>query len=366
MTAQVFLAHQLDELSKVYDVTLVANLGGQRDVSSWLPKEVHTVDIPIQRKISPLSDMDCYFKLKHLFKKEKFALVHSVSPKAGLLAMIAASHAKVPVRIHTFTGQVWSTKTGLKRFILKALDRSIAARTTVALVDSKTQMEFLVKHKIITDSSSQVLGDGSISGVDCERFKPNLQVRLDVRKQLGTDKSSVVMLFVGRLKKEKGVNELIEAFIHAKSDYSYMELWFVGPDEEDMQQKVGPLNGIKYISFTSEPQKYMASADILCLPSYREGFGSVVIEAGACGVPSIGSNIYGLQDAIVDGETGILVNPKSVDALATAMLQLSQDESMRVQMGKAAQKRVIDSFSQSRVTEAILTMYSDLLGSPKT
>ncbi len=366
MTAQVFLAHQLDELSKVYDVTLVANLSGQQDVYSWLPKEVHVIDIPIQRKISPWSDLRCYFKLKHLFKREKFTLVHSVSPKAGLLAMIAARRVKVPVRLHTFTGQVWSTKTGLKRAILKAFDRAIANRTTVALVDSKTQMEFLVKHNIVGESSSKVLGDGSISGVDCERFKPNPQVRLDVRQQLGTDMSSVVMLFVGRLKKEKGILELVEAFSKAKTTCQEMELWLVGPDEEDVQQKVGLLEGIKYVSFTSEPQQYMASADILCLPSYREGFGSVIIEAGACGIPSIGSNIYGLQDAIVDGETGILVKPKSVDALATAMLQLSQDESLRVQMGKAAQKRAIDSFPHDLLTDAILNMYSELLCPPKT
>ena len=173
------------------------------------------------------------------------------------------------------------------------------------------------------------------------------------------------MLFVGRLKKEKGVNELIEAFTQTKLTYADMELWFVGPDEEGVQQEVGPLDGIKYISFTSEPQNYMASADVLCLPSYREGFGSVIIEAGACGIPSIGSNIYGLQDAIVDGETGILVKPKSVDVLAIAMLQLSQDESLRVQMGKAAQKRAICSFPQVRLTDAILTMYSKLLCPPK-
>jgi len=366
MTAQVFLAHQLDELSKVYDVTLVANLSGQQEVHSWLPKEVHVVDIPIQRKISPFSDIDCYFKLKRLFKIEKFALVHSVSPKAGLLAMLAASRAKVPVRIHTFTGQVWVTKTGLKRTILKTLDRAIAKRTTVALVDSKSQQIFLVENDIVTDSSSKVLCDGSISGVDCERFKPNPQARLDVRKQLGSDNSSVVVLFVGRLKKEKGVHELIEAFTQAKPVYANMELWLVGPDEEGVQQKVGPLDGVRYVSFTDEPQKYMASADVLCLPSYREGFGSVVIEAGACGIPSIGTDIYGLQDAIVDGETGILINPKSVGALAKAMLQLSQDESKRVQMGKAAQERAVDFFPQVRLTDAILTMYSELLGSPKT
>ena len=365
MTAQVFLAHQLEELAKVYDVTLVANFQGQADTQSWLPNEIVTVDIPIQRTITPWSDVRCFFKLKNLFRENKYTLVHSVSPKAGMLSMLAARCAKVPVRIHTFTGQVWATKKGLKRVILKTLDKVTAACATNILVDSHTQRAFLITHNVVPDSKSKVLCDGSISGVDCDRFKANVQTRAEIRASVGTIDSSIVMLFMGRLKKDKGVLDLVEAFSKAKTTCPEMELWLVGPDEEGIQQKIGQREGITYVPFTNTPQEFMASADVLCLPSYREGFGSVVLEASACEIPSIGSDIYGLQDAIVDGETGILVQPHSVDALSVAMVYLAQDSSLRERMGKSARSRVLDKFSHRRLTEAVLSKYEELLNLPE-
>jgi len=364
MTAQVFLAHQLEALANLYDVTLVANLQGTTDLRSWLPETISIIDVPTQRTITPLSDIRCYFRLKRLFKKNKYDIVHSVSPKAGLLSMLAARRDKVPIRIHTFTGQVWATKKGLKRALLRYIDRVTASSTTISLVDSHSQQSFLLKHNIVSESNSMVLCDGSISGVDCERFKVNEKSRNEIRTKLDTSDGTVVMLFVGRLKKEKGVVELIEAFNQSEVIYPGMELWLVGPDEEGIEKKTEKNAKIKCVPFTKNPEEYMASADILCLPSYREGFGSVVIEAAACEIPSIGTNIYGLQDAIVDNETGILVQPRSADALADAMLQLAQDEPLRKQMGKSARNRVVDLFSQDRLTAEIISLYNDLLSLP--
>ena len=141
MTARVFLAYQLEELAKTYDVTIFANLLGNTDIHSWLPEAVSIIDVPIHRTIKPWSDVRCFFELKRLFKKHRFALVHSVSPKAGLISMLAARAAKVPIRIHTFTGQVWATKKGLTLdWMLRAMDRvhQLFCATTV-LVDSFTQ-----------------------------------------------------------------------------------------------------------------------------------------------------------------------------------------------------------------------------------
>jgi glycosyltransferase involved in cell wall biosynthesis len=360
MTAKVFLSHQLRALASEYDVTLVANIDGE-DMQSWLPNSVAVVDISISRSIRPWKDLMAFFKLYRLFKTSQFALVHSVSPKAGLLTMLASRFAKVPNRIHTFTGQVWATKKGFFRWMLRAMDRVTANCATTVLVDSFTQRDFLVVNTVVSEAKSMVLCNGSISGVDCERFKPSKKTRKDIRVDLGTSEETVAMIFVGRLKKEKGVTDLVDAFTLAKQSFSNMELWLVGPDEEHIEQTLGNKEGVRYISYTDTPESYMAAADVLCLPSYREGFGSVVIEAAACGIPSIGSDIYGLQDAIIEGETGLLVEKQSMQTLINSMVLLAENRTLRLQMGDKAIQRATTDFSQDRLTASVLDLYHSLM-----
>jgi len=277
--------------------------------------------------------------------------------------MLASRIAKVPNRIHTFTGQVWATKKGLMKVLLRSMDWVTATCATMVLVDSSTQRDFLIANTVVSVEKSRVLCDGSISGVDCKRFKPSDKMREDIRDGLGTNKDAVVMLFVGRLKKEKGVTDVVRAFAHAKQSYTNMELWLVGPDEEHIEQTLESTAGVRYISYTDSPESYMAAADVLCLPSYREGFGSVVIEAAACGIPSIGSDIYGLQDAIIEGETGLLVERQSIHALANSMVLLAENSTLRLQMGDKAKQRATSDFSQDRLTNTVLDLYRSLLSS---
>ena len=362
MTARVFLSHQLRALTSEYNVTLVANVGGE-EMDAWLPESVTVVDISICRSIRPWKDMKAFFRLRHLFKTNQFALVHSVSPKAGLLTMLASRIARVPNRIHTFTGQVWATKKGPMKALLRAMDWVTATCATMVLVDSNTQRDFLIANTVVSETKSRVLCDGSISGVDCKRFRSSKKTRADIRVGVGTTEDTVVMLFVGRLKIEKGVTDLISAFILAKQTLSNMELWLVGPDEEHIEQTLGNTEGVRYIPYTDTPESYMAAADVLCIPSYREGFGSVVIEAAACGIPSIGSDIYGLQDAIIDGETGLLVEKQSIQALANSMVLLAKDSTLRLQMGAKAKQRATTDFSQDHLTNTVLDLYRALLSS---
>jgi glycosyltransferase involved in cell wall biosynthesis len=361
MVAKVFLLHQICTLSKMYRVTLVTNLGEQGNLLDWIPDNVEVIDIPICREINLTSDLKVLFLLIKLFYKSNFSLTHSVSPKAGLLAMLSAFVTQVPVRLHTFTGQVWATKHGIGRKFLRWLDRLINALATVVLIDSRSQQNFLIENKVVKKSSSIVLGEGSISGVDLDRFRADPIVRKQVRLDLETPDNTIVFLFLGRIKKEKGILELAEAFSRIHQKYKNTTLWIVGPDEDSLRPKLEKITGICLIPFTNSPERYMAASDVFCLPSYREGFGSVIIEAGACGIPSIGSNIYGLSDAIVDGETGILISLKSVNELESAMELLVNDRKLCQKMGKAAYERSKSLFPQDVLTKQLVGLYKDLL-----
>jgi len=365
MTAKAFLLHQIQTLAKSYDLTVVANLQGQTDFGDWLPKSVKLVDIPIRREINLIYDLKALFMLIFFFYKSSFLLIHSVSPKAGLLAMMASWIVRVPIRLHTFTGQVWATKRGIGRFILSRLDKLISKFTTKTLIDSHSQRSFLIEKGIVDEQNSIVLGNGSISGVDLKRFKKDPFIRKSIRHDLGVNDSATVLLFLGRLKKEKGVLELVDTFSKLSDNYEDVVLWLVGPDEEELQTKLENIEGVRLVSFTNVPEHYMAAADIFILPSYREGFGSVVIEAAACGVPTIGTNIYGLSDAVVNEKTGLLVEPRSLVELENAMRKLIENKELCEDMGKKAQSRASELFSQDYITDQILTLYSKLLKTTK-
>jgi len=345
----------------MYKVTLITNLKEQDDILDWVPDDVEIIGIPICREINLISDLKVLFLLIRLFYKSNYLLVHSVSPKAGLLAMLASFMTKIPVRLHTFTGQVWATKYGIGKNLLRWLDRLINALATIVLIDSHSQQDFLIENKVVKKTSSIVLGEGSISGVDLDRFRADPVIREQVRLDLTTPENIIVFLFLGRIKKEKGILELAEAFSRVHQKYKNTALWIVGPDEDSLYPKLERITGIRLIPFTNSPERYMAASDVLCLPSYREGFGSVIIEAGACGVPSIGSNIYGLNDAIVDGETGILIPLKSVTELENAMELLVDDSKLRHKMGEAARERSVSIFSQNILTEQLVDLYKSLL-----
>ena len=366
MVARVFLAHQINALVENYRVTIITNLKGSDSILDNISKRVIVIDLPIERNINLFLDLKALFLLIIIFYKNKFTLVHSVSPKAGLLAALASFVARVPNRVHTFTGQVWMTKKGISRSLLKFLDKIIVGLNTNILVDSFSQNDFLIKEGVIKNNLSTVLGNGSISGVDSLKFQPSQTNRNFIREELNIKNDCIIFLFLGRLKKEKGVFELVEAFKNVSEFHSNVALLIVGQDEEGIKQELISFLGthksiVKFVSFTKEPERYMAASDIFVLPSYREGFGSVVIEAACCGLPSIGSNIYGLSDAIKTGETGLLVSVRSTKLLQAAMLQLANDKNLRMAMGFNARKRAIEHFSQDIITSKILQFYKRLI-----
>lgn len=362
----MFMKPHIFMLSEKYDLTLIAN-GKSTEMELLLRNGVKFIPIDIERKVSIWSDFYVLIRLFLIFRKNQFDAVHSIMPKAGLLSMLAAFFSRVPTRIHTFTGQVWANKTGLARLILKLFDKVIALFATNLLADSFSQRDFLIKQNISYGGKIQVLGYGSVCGVDIDRFKPNLIVRNAIRTSLGIPTGAIVFLYLGRLNKDKGILDLAASFGRLADDLPKAHLMMVGPDEEDIAENLYEIlkryrHRFHLVGFSTNPEDYMASADIFCLQSYREGFGSVVIEAAAVGLPAIASNIYGLADAVVNGETGILHEVGNVEEITRAMLTLSGNDDLRVEMGSNAQYRVKKNFTVDVITQEMKIFYEKLLG----
>lgn len=361
----VFMMPHVFVLSEKYDVTLIAN-GQESDVKLLLGENVKFIPIAIERKIAILRDIYILLQLYRIFRQNRFDVVHSLMPKAGLLAMLASFFSGVPIRIHTFTGQVWANKSGIGRLVLKALDKITVLCATSLLTDSFSQSNFLIAQNIVHKEKISVLGHGSVCGVDITRFKSNLIARNSIRSSLGIPDDAIVFLYLGRLNRDKGIQDLASAFCLLADEIPKTHLMVVGPDEGGMAIELHKIlnkysHRFHLVGFTDKPEDYMASADIFCLQSYREGFGSVIVEAAAVGLPAIASNIYGITDAIVDGETGILHEAGNVEEIGFALRALSMSEDIRREMAQKAKSRVHQYFTTDIVKQEMRKFYEKLL-----
>jgi len=360
-----FMSNHMLRLAESYDVTAVADFSKEDLAGNWFPG-VRLVPIPIERKINLKTDLSALIALWRFFRSEHFDVVHSITPKGGLLAMTGARFAGVPHRIHCFTGQVWVTRRGMGRVLLKIADRIIASNANHMLTDSVSQSQFLELEKIVSPGQVRVLGSGSISGVDLDQFQPNEEIRKNIRTKWGIPQTDCLFLFVGRLNRDKGMFDLSKAFAQLFLDHKNIWLAVVGLVEAGIDEEFDHTFGdsishVCRIGYIANPAHAMAAADVLVLPSYREGFGNVVIEAAACAVPAIASRIYGLTDAIEENVTGLLHPPGDVAALCDCMQRLCTDHTLRLKMGMAARSRVQADFSKDTVTLALLDYYEGIL-----
>jgi len=324
------------------------------------------IPLDIRRKVSLWRDLIALIQMTILFRHERYDLVHSIMPKTGLLAMLAGRLAGVPVRMHTFTGQVWANKRGWKRTALRMFDRLIVAFATHVLVDSPSQRDFLVSEGILKPGKGIVIGHGSICGVDVHQFHPDAQVRGAVRAEFRISAEQTVILFLGRLNRDKGMLDLAAAFADIASRRSDVVLVLVGAEEDVSFAQVQEICGahrdrLRRVSFTPDPERYMAAADIFCLPSYREGFGQVIIEAAASGVPAVASRIYGITDAVEDGKTGLLFSAGDIAALTQNLLTLIEDKALRHNIGEAARVRALELFASGKITGELVGLYEKVM-----
>ena len=360
-----FVTGILPELQKKYEVMLLSSPGSELD-DTEREYGVRGIRVPMERHISVMHDIISLLRLIRVFRKEKPRMVHSMTPKAGLLCMMAAWLTRVPVRVHTFTGLVFPTATGLKRRILMLTDSITCACATHVIPEGEGVMKDLRNHGI-TKKPMKVLGYGNIKGVDMTYFslRPKvLELAQRIRK-----KDVFTFLFVGRIVKDKGVNEMCWS-MDRLSGFAPVRLVLIGPCEDDLDpishasKKIIEDNAvIEYVGekYGDELLAYYASADCFVLPSYREGFPNTVLEAGAMGLPSIVTDINGSREIILEGENGVIVPPRNEETLFQAMLEMVRNKSKREYMASQARDLIASRFEQSFVQKCLLDFYEEIL-----
>ncbi len=360
------LKNQVEFLhNKGLRVVLVSSKGPELDGIAFGGGLIYEpVEIP--RNLSPVQDIKALLALIKLIRRYRFDVMHSTTPKAGLLTGIAAFICRVPVRLHTYTGQRWVTLRGPMRWVARWSDKLIGLLSTKCYADSASQRQFLIDQRVVSADKLAVLGSGSLAGVDLERFDPARwrAKREQVRQKLAIAPGAKVIVFVGRVTRDKGMFELKTAFGSLRDSGCDVELILVGPADAERKEPLDQyITGahIHAVGYSDCPERYFAISDILCLPSYREGFGTVVIEAAAMGIPAVGTDITGLRDAVVDGETGILVPPRDPGALFIALKSLLEDPERRARMGNAARDRCVKEFDARVVNQQVLDEYAQLL-----
>lgn len=345
-----------------YDVVSVSSDGPE--LERLRAKGVKTVVVEMERRMAPLKDLKSLFQLIRVFRREKPDIVHSMTPKAGMLCMLAAWLTRVPRRVHTFTGLVWPTTTGLTRRILMFTDWLTCACATHVIPEGQGVMNDLQAH--ITHKPMKVLGYGNVRGVDIERFSRRPEV-MQLAEPLR--KSGFTFLFVGRLVGDKGINELVQAFQRLHEEFPQARLVLVGFHEPELDPLLPEteklLEEATYIEFVGpkhgdELLAWYAASDAFVFPSYREGFPNVVLEAGAMGLPSIVTDINGSREIIEEGKNGTIIPIKSSEAIYAAMKQMLQHPEETAAWAANARPLIASRFERRFVQQCLYDFYAEL------
>ena len=367
LSLNLLLKGQLAFLANYFNIIAVASPGEDLQVVKER-EDVIAHPIPIKRNISLISDSITLIKLYFFFLKEKPTIIHSITPKAGLLSMIAGKLAGVPIRMHTFTGLIFPSKKGLLKQVLIIMDKVLCYCATNVYPEGNGVKNDLLLHKI-TNKPLPILANGNINGVNTSYFDPE-KVTLDEKEKLKTrlkiEETDFLFIFVGRLVGDKGINELVQAFSQLTNLNA--KLLLVGPYESELDPlQLETLYQIKNniniipIGFQEDVRPYFAISHCLVFPSYREGFPNVVLQAGAMGLPSIVSDVNGCNEIIVEGVNGTIVPSKNKELLYLSMHRMIRDEVWRNKLQKNARERISSHYKQQLVWEALLFEYQKIM-----
>jgi lipopolysaccharide/colanic/teichoic acid biosynthesis glycosyltransferase/glycosyltransferase involved in cell wall biosynthesis len=375
MTARYLLRGQpRDLVRRGFEVILVTSPGPDLEaVETREGIEVHTV--PMVREIAPLRDLRALLRLTRLLRRLAPDVVNAGTPKAGFLGMLAARRAGVPIRVYTLRGLRLETARGLRRRLLTHAEKSAARAAHRVVAVSPSLRRRSVELGLAPEEKIEVLGPGTSNGVDPERFAATPERRRaaeTMRRELGLPAGAPVIGFVGRLTRDKGIRELLDAFERIRSRRPDARLLLVGdfepgdPVSERVRERVREHPSIHFAGFTPDPAPCYLLMDVLAFPSHREGFPNAPLEAAAAGVPTVGFAATGTVDAVVDGETGRLVSVGDVEALARGLEAYLEDAELRRAHGEAARERVLAELSDRRVWERWSDLYRRLLADRPT
>lgn len=366
MTLDYFLKGVMTDLVKAGNEVVAVSSPGE-----WMPsvkalQGVKVIEVPMERRISPFKDLRSLWRLYKVIRAERPDIVHSFTPKAGLLAMMASKLAGIKIRVHTFTGLVFPTSTGLKKRLLMTTDRVTCSCATHIIAEGQGVRKDL-NDAGITKKDVRVLGHGNIRGIDLTYYNRTPEV-MELADQLRVP-DVFTFLFVGRVVRDKGIIELVQAFERICSEIQHVRLVLVGPFENNVDpvpektiQRIGEnpaiittgeLTGIDLLA-------WYAASDCFILPSYREGFPNTVIEAGAMGLPSIVTDINGSREIITDGINGLIVPPRDADALYNAMCKILDDNCFRESVASVCREMIASRFEEGKVRAHLLIFYSEI------
>ena len=353
-----------DLQDKGYEVISLSSPGPELEALQSVGRK--TIQVPMERRMSPFKDLVSLIRLIRAFMKEKPYVVHSMTPKAGMLCMLAAWLTRVPRRVHTFTGLVWPTASGMSRKILMMTDWITCACATHVIPEGKGVMDDLQTH--ITKKPMKVLGYGNVRGVDMERFSLRPEI---IESSAKIRKDGVfTFLFVGRIVQDKGINELVNAFQRLNLEFPDTRLLLVGAYEEKLDpikpesvQIINSNSNINHVGVKREDDlvAYYAASDCFVFPSYREGFPNTVMEAGAMGLPCIVTDINGSREIIIDGKNGVIIPSKDEDALYQAMRDMLLDVDRYNEFKNNARPSIESRFEQGFVKQCLLDFYKETL-----
>lgn len=359
---ETFCKGLLKELSEKYEVVAVSSPDDTLDLVGRR-EGVKTVGVPMERHIAPLSDLKSLWKMVGVMRRERPWLVHSMTPKAGLMSMIAGWLTGVPVRVHTYTGLVFPTATGITQRILILTDRILCRCATHIIPEGQGVKRDLERYRI-TRKPMRVLANGNVRGIDLSYYDRTPEVMAEARKIADPDKTTYV--FVGRIVGDKGVNELVEAFTRLNAGHPDTRLILVGRQEAELDpvspttlERIKSNASILAVGEQEDVRPWLAASDIGVLSSYREGFPNSVIESGAMGLPSIVTDINGANEIIIPRENGLIVPPRDADALYRAMKLLYDDKPMRDRLASRS-RDMSRRYDQTVVRKALYDFYSSL------
>ena len=366
ISLDILLSGQLNYMQSFYDVIAVSSEDDYlKEIGT--KENVETFTIEMSRKITPIHDLIAVVKLFLFLKKEKPLIVHSHTPKAGILAMIAAKCAGVPIRMHTVAGLPLMETKGLKRTVLESVEKLTYSCATMVYPNSKGLYDFIIANKFTNKGKIKIIANGSSNGIDTKHFAPeqvsqSLQQILKTKLQIQRD--DFVLIFVGRLVGDKGINEVVQAFKQITKNNLNVKLLLVGmyeknldPLHESTHEEINTNKNIIFAGFQKDIRPYLAISNALVFASYREGFPNVVLQAGAMGLPSIVTDINGCNEIIINEKNGIIIPVKNSEATEKAVLRMIYEKDFFTSLQSNTREMIRSRYEQKLIWESILEEY---------